>query len=65
VYCLDPNGEGASGLAYWPTHHFPANKNSLEMDIGSLKVIQDDFREESIAFINEPENAFYIRKRGL
>ncbi|GMK55174.1 hypothetical protein CspeluHIS016_0202300 [Cutaneotrichosporon spelunceum] len=65
VYCLDPNGEGDSGLAHWPTHDFPTNKNSLEMDIGSLKVIQDDFREQSMAYINEPQNAFYIRKRDM
>lgn len=64
VYCSDPNGDGSSGREYWPTHSYPDNKNSLEMDAGKVMLIQDDFREESIAMFNEPQNAFYVRKRS-
>lgn len=65
TYCSDPNGDGSSGRPNWPTHSYPENKNSLELDAGSVKVIQDDFREEAIAMFNEPQNAFYVRKRGV
>lgn len=42
---------------YWPTHEYPANKNSLRFLPNSLSLMQDDFREEPMAYINSEKVA--------
>lgn len=37
---------------YWPAHHYPANKNSINFAPQSVSVIQDHFREDRIAIFN-------------
>lgn len=50
AYHLDPNGDC---LPEWPAHDFPGNKNSLSIIPGALSVIQDDFREDKMDWMND------------
>ncbi|KAL1408082.1 hypothetical protein Q8F55_004880 [Vanrija albida] len=43
-----------SSLPLWPAHTYPANKNSLELASGAIKVTQDDFRDDQMAVFFPP-----------
>ncbi|KAL1412218.1 hypothetical protein Q8F55_003229 [Vanrija albida] len=50
AYFADPNN---GCLPDWPAHAFPGNKNSLRIQPGALGVIQDDFREDKMDWMND------------
>ncbi|TXT07334.1 hypothetical protein VHUM_03054 [Vanrija humicola] len=50
AYNADPNGEC---LPEWPAHRYPDNKNSLRVVPGDVGVLQDDFREAQMDWMND------------
>lgn len=68
VYSQNPNSP-VPPTTTWPAYNDTSatgqGLNMLQLQFGATQVIQDDYREEQIAFFNSEPEQFNLKRRGV